>query len=378
MTPALVNGKRNAAVLTAIPKTAPDDRATEDVVRNLRSTTIPRATRGQHMSADVGGSTAGYIDLADRIADRLPELIGVVVLLSFILLMLAFRSIVVPLKAGVMNLLSIGASYGVVTFVFQEGHGATAIGLDHAVPIVSFVPLLMFAILFGLSMDYEVFLITQIQERYRATHDNVESVVEGLGKTGKVITSAALIMVCVFASFVLNGDPTVKQFGLGLAVAIAVDATVVRCFLVPAAMVLMKNGNWWFPAFLERHLPHLGIEGEEYFAARDAVAVGAGGAMATVPVPEMPPVHPEAEPVPAAEPAKEDGAEPEPAAEPSPAAEPVPAVAPDVPAEAPPAAVGPDPDADTVDFPSVPEPDAADEAGAADEPPSSPPRRDAN
>ena len=151
--------------------------------------------------------------------------------------MLAFRSLLVPLKAAVMNLLSVAAAYGVVTFVFQEGHGATLIGLDGPIPIVSFVPLLMFAILFGLSMDYEVFLLTQIQEHYKESGDAHEAVVEGLATTGRVITSAALIMVCVFTSFVLNGDPMVKEFGVGLAVAIAIDATLVRCLLVPAVMV---------------------------------------------------------------------------------------------------------------------------------------------
>jgi putative drug exporter of the RND superfamily len=309
VTPALVNKEGNAAVLTGIPTTSPANRTTEDTVRNLRSTTIPEATKGKHMTAYVGGTTPAYIDLADRISDHLVELIAIVVGLSFILLMLAFRSIVVPLKAGIMNLISISAAYGVVTFVFQQGHQVTALGLDHAVPIVSFVPLLMFAILFGLSMDYEVFLITQIQEHYRATGDNEESIVQGLGRTGKVITSAALIMVCVFASFVFNGDPTIKQFGLGLAVAIAVDATIVRCLLVPAAMILMKNANWWFPDVLERHLPHLGIEGEEYFAARDAEAAAAE----TKPKPSpVEPVEPEPEPVEPAPPAVDPEQEPEP------------------------------------------------------------------
>ncbi len=336
VTPALVNNSGDAAVLTAIPTTSPASRTTEGTVRSLRDTTIPQATQGKQMSAFVGGTTASYIDLADRISGHLVELIAIVVLLSVVLLLLAFRSIVVPLKAGVMNLISIGAAYGVVTFVFQEGHGVTLIGLDHAVPIVSFVPLLMFAILFGLSMDYEVFLITQIQEHYRETEDNVESVILGLGKTGKVITSAALIMVCVFASFLFNGDPTVKQFGLGLAVAIAVDATIVRCLLVPATMVLMRNGNWWFPAVLERRVPRLGIEGQEYFAALDARNAAAAAEQAA-PAAE-PTVAPAAdEPAPAAEPQHPVQEEDPPATQ--------------APAEAPEAAV--DPNAVTVDFPAV-------------------------
>jgi putative drug exporter of the RND superfamily len=195
--------------------------------------------------------------------------IAIVVGLAFLLLMLAFRSIAIPLKAGIMNLVSIGASFGVVTFVFQEGHGASLVGLSGAVPIVSFVPLMMFAILFGLSMDYEVFLMSHMQEHYRQSRDNHEAVVDGLAATARVITSAALIMVCVFASFILNGDPTVKQFGVGLSVAIAVDATVVRCLLVPAVMTMMGDSNWWMPRRLDRALPHISIEGDEYFAQRD-------------------------------------------------------------------------------------------------------------
>ena len=197
-------------------------------------------------------------------------MIAIVVGLSFLLLMVAFRSIVVPLTAGLMNLVSVGASYGVLVAVFEKGFGLELIGLDREVPIVSFVPLLMFAILFGLSMDYQVFLLTKVQERYKTGIGNHDSVVEGLAGTARVITSAALIMVAVFSSFVLNGDPTVKQFGIGLAVAVAIDATVVRCVLVPAVMVLLGRSNWWFPGWMEGHLPHIGIEGEEYFEELDA------------------------------------------------------------------------------------------------------------
>ena len=176
-------------------------------------------------------------------------MIATVIVLSFLLLLIAFRSIVVPLTAGLMNLLSVGAAYGILTFVFQEGHGAKLLGLDGPSPIVSYVPLLMFAILFGLSMDYQVFLLTRVQEHYRKTKDNHEAVVDGLAVSARVITSAALIMVCVYTSFILSGDPTVKQFGLGLAAAIAVDATIVRCLLVPAVMVLLGRANWWLPGW---------------------------------------------------------------------------------------------------------------------------------
>ena len=179
--------------------------------------------------------------------------------------MLAFRSVVIPIKAAVMNLLSVAAAYGVVTAVFQEGWGFGAVGLPHAIPIVSFAPLLMFAILFGLSMDYEVFLVTQMQEHYLESGDAKEAVVDGLAATGRVITSAALVMVCVFSSFVLNGDPTVKEFGVGLAFAIAVDATIVRCLLVPAVMELLGERSWWIPSWLDRVLPRVSIEGQGFF-----------------------------------------------------------------------------------------------------------------
>jgi putative drug exporter of the RND superfamily len=268
VSPPVVDKKGNAAVFTAIPTTAPSDTKTEDLVNDLRDTVVPKATKGTDMTVNVGGQTAGYIDLAERIGDKLPSMIAIVVGLSFVVLLLAFRSLVVPLKAAVANLLSVAAAYGVVTFVFQEGHGASLIGLDGAIPIVSFVPLLMFAILFGLSMDYEVFLLTQMREHFAETRNPTRAVIDGLASTGRVITSAALIMVCVFTSFVLNGDPVVKQFGVGLAVAIAIDATIVRCLLVPAVMVLLGRASWWLPGWLGRLVPPISIEGEEYFARR--------------------------------------------------------------------------------------------------------------
>ena len=193
-----------------------------------------------------------------------------VVGLSFLLLMLAFRSVVIPLTAGLMNLVSIGAAFGVVCAVFEKGWGAGLVGLDGEVPIVSFVPLMMFAILFGLSMDYEVFLMTHIREAWLEKGDNRAAVITGVGTTGRVITSAALIMVSVFFAFIINGDPTVKQFGVGMGVAVAVDATLVRCLLVPAVMVLIGRANWWFPRVLDRIVPNFSIEGEEWFRERDA------------------------------------------------------------------------------------------------------------
>ena len=272
VTQPLVNDSGSAAVMTATPKSAPSDRATEQLVRRLRDDTIPAATKGQGMAADVGGTTAGYVDLADEISGRLVLTIGVVVALSFVLLLLAFRSIVIPLTAGVMNLISIGAAFGVVSAVFEKGWGASLVGLDGEVPIVSFVPLMMFAILFGLSMDYEVFLMTHIKEAWERTHDNTRAVIEGVAHTGRVITSAALIMVSVFFAFIINGDPTVKQFGVGMGVAVAVDATLVRCLLVPAVMTLLGRANWWFPGWLDRVVPNFSIEGEEWFRGRDEAA----------------------------------------------------------------------------------------------------------
>jgi len=258
------------SVFTAISKSEPWKDDTVELVENLREKTIPRALKGTEAEAYVGGQTAGYIDLATQIADKLPLMIAIVVALSFFVLLVAFRSLLVPIKAAAMNLLSVAAAYGVVTAVFQLGWGASLIGLDHAIPIVSFVPLLMFAILFGLSMDYEVFLLTQMREHYKQYGDERRAVVEGLANTGRVITSAAAIMVCVFTSFVLNGDPVVKEFGVGLAVAIAIDSTLVRCLLVPAVMVLLGERAWWLPRWLDRIVPRVSIEGEEYFAKRDA------------------------------------------------------------------------------------------------------------
>ena len=270
VSPASLDDSGTAGVFTAVPSTAPSDGKTEDLIKNLRSDVIPGATKGKGVTAYVGGQTAGYIDLADRIADKLPQMIAIVVALSFIVLLLAFRSLLLPLKAAVANLLSVAAAYGVVTFVFQEGHGASLLGLEGATPIVSYVPLLMFAILFGLSMDYEVFLLTQIQEHFKESNDPKQAVIDGLASTGRVITSAALIMVCVFSSFILTDDAIIKQFGVGLSVAIAIDATVVRCLFVPAVMALMGRAAWWLPKPVDRVLPRISVEGEGYFEALEA------------------------------------------------------------------------------------------------------------
>jgi len=272
LTPVQVDKTGTTAYFNAIATTGPAEQATADLVNNLRSNAIPTAEKGTNMTAYVGGSTAANADLASEISSKLLLQILVVIALSFLLLMLAFRTLLIPLQAAVMNVLSIGASYGVLTAMFQWGWLHNLIGLDGPVPIVSYVPLFMFAILFGLSMDYEVFLVSQIGEHHAEGEGNKRSVVSGLVNSAGVITTAATIMVFVFGSFVLNGDPTVKQFGIGLAVAVILDATIVRCLLVPAVMVMTGKANWYLPRWLGRLLPHISIEGEEYFRARDRLA----------------------------------------------------------------------------------------------------------
>ena len=250
-----VSPRTDVAVLVAEPTTEPQSEVTRETIDRLRSEVLPEAMAGSHARAHVGGQVAVFADLGHRVQDRLPWFIAAVVMLSFVLLMLLFRSLLVPLKAALMNLLSVGAAYGVLVMVFQWGWGGDLIGLESTVPILSFIPLFMFAILFGLSMDYEVFLLSRVREEYVRTGDNDEAVVRGLAGTARTITSAALIMVAVFGGFVLGADPLVKMMGLGLATAIALDATIVRLVLVPATMTLLGNANWWLPAWLDRLLP---------------------------------------------------------------------------------------------------------------------------
>jgi RND superfamily putative drug exporter len=254
------NPAGDTAVIDVVPTTAPDAQATSNLVTTLRDDVIPKALEGSQAHAYVGGVTALYIDVGDRIAARLPYFIGAVVLLSFLLLMLVFHSIVIPATAAVMNLLSVGAAYGVTVAVFQWGWGKELFGLSSTIPIISFVPMMMFAILFGLSMDYQVFLLTRVREEYDKQGDTRAAVVTGVSKTARVITSAALIMIAVFLSFVASPIPEIKMFGLGLAVAVAVDSTVVRMMLVPALMEIFGKANWWFPAWLGRILPKITIE----------------------------------------------------------------------------------------------------------------------
>jgi len=248
-----------AAAIVAYPTTSPQDSATIDTIGRLRGEVFPAVLSAD--AAHVGGATAGFSDTADKLQSRLAAFIIAVIGLSFLLLMMVFRSVLVPIKAALLNLLSIGAAYGVLVAVFQWGWMKDVIGLESTMPIVSFIPMFMFAILFGLSMDYEVFLLSRVKEEYLLRKDNTQSVIFGISHTARVITSAALIMISVFLGFVANPDPMLKMMGLGLATAIFVDATIVRVVLVPASMKLMGDANWWFPRWLD-WLPRLDIEGE--------------------------------------------------------------------------------------------------------------------
>jgi putative drug exporter of the RND superfamily len=263
---ATVDKSGSTAVFTVVATTAPSADATVDLVNHLRSTVIPDADKGTSLTAYVGGQTASYMDLATKIGDKLPLVIGTVILLCFLLFLLAFRSPVIALQAAVFDLFAVGASYGVLTFVFQDGHGASALGLNGATPIVSYVPLIMFAILFGLSMDYQVFVLSRIHEHYHETGDHRQAVLKGLEQGGKVVATAALIMISVFVSFVLNGNPIVKEFGLGLAVSTLIDAAIVL-IPVPALLLLIGPATWWLPEWLSRLLPRINIEGEESLPA---------------------------------------------------------------------------------------------------------------
>jgi RND superfamily putative drug exporter len=260
--PPQTNQAGDTALIVAIPKTSPQDGATESLVHTLRQKVIPPVVAGTPAHALVGGVTAAGIDAAARFSQRLFWVIGGVVLLSFLLLMAVFRSIAVPIKAAIMNLLSIGAAYGVIVAVFQWGWGKGLIGVDKTGPIDPWIPLMLFTILFGLSMDYEVFLLSRIREEWMKTGDNATAVADGLAQTARVITAAAAIMFCVFGSFVIGDVRVLKVFGLGLAVAVLIDATIVRLVLVPATMELLGKANWWFPKWLDRIVPTLDVEGE--------------------------------------------------------------------------------------------------------------------
>ncbi len=250
---------KKIAVITAYVKTSPQDEATESVVKQLRADAEVKLKQETGASMLVGGFTPATVDLANFFGKKLPLFIGVVVLLSALLLVLVFRSILVPVKAALMNLLSIGSALGVVTLVFQKGYGAGLLGVEKG-PIEPFLPVMMFAIVFGLSMDYEVFIVSRIREEWTKSGDPRDAVRKGLAATGRVVTAAAAIMVLVFASFMFGDDKIIKMFGLGLATAVFLDAFLIRVILLPAVMDLAANVTWWLPAWLDRLLPHVGIE----------------------------------------------------------------------------------------------------------------------
>ena len=260
VTPPVFNSAGDTAVISVTPKTSPQAAATGSLLHRMRQREIPAVTAGTGLKVHVGGQTAIFADLASLLGRRLPLFIGAVVGLSFLLLLAVFRSILVPLKAAVMNLLSIGAAYGVVVAVFQWGWGSRLLGLDRAGPIEAFLPMMLFAILFGLSMDYEVFLLSRVREEWLRTNDNGEAVADGLAATARVITAAAAIMVTIFLSFVFGDNRIIKLFGLGLSSAILIDATLIRMVIVPATMELLGEANWWLPAWLDRILPAVHVE----------------------------------------------------------------------------------------------------------------------
>jgi putative drug exporter of the RND superfamily len=258
--PPQINAEGNAAIVTVIPDGSPQDKETSDLVNRLRDEVVPAELAGSGITAEIGGVTAALEDQSEYILGRMPLFIAGVVGLSFLLLLVAFHSPLISLKAGVMNLLSVCAAYGVMTLVAKGGTVGGLIGIDHEVPIAPFLPVMMFAILFGLSMDYEVFLISRIREEYLKHGDTRRAVADGLAKTARVITAAAAIMVVVFLAFLAAPDTFLKLFGVGLASAVFLDATVVRMVLVPAVMQLLGARNWWIPNWLEKILPRLDVE----------------------------------------------------------------------------------------------------------------------
>jgi len=263
VTPPQSNAAGTVAIMEVFPTSSPQDDATANLVSRMRDDVIPQTVAGTDVDVKVGGVTAAGDDYAAYTAERLPLFIGAVLTLSFLLLMLVFRSVLVPLKAVVMNLLSIGAAYGVVVAVFQWGWASELLGVGKPGPVEAWAPMFLFAVVFGLSMDYEVFLLSRIREEYDRTGDNATAVADGLAVTARVITAAAAIMVCVFGAFVFGDERGLRLFGLGLAVAVLVDATIVRLVLVPATMELLGDRNWWLPRWLDRVLPRVHVDGTQ-------------------------------------------------------------------------------------------------------------------
>lgn len=262
--PAVFNRSGDTAVVTVVPDFAPQSRDTSALVDTLRTEVVPRAADGSSMRVHVGGVTAGYDDFAEVIVGKLPLFVGVVIALGCVLLLLAFRSIGIPLKAAAMNIAAVASSFGVVVAIFQWGWGSELLGLGSAGPIEPFLPVIMVSVLFGLSMDYQVFLVSRMYEEWLETGDNRRAVRVGLAETSRVINSAAVIMISVFLAFVLSGDRIIAMFGIALAAAVALDAFVLRTLLVPALMHLLGGANWWLPGWLDRRLPRISIEPPEH------------------------------------------------------------------------------------------------------------------
>jgi RND superfamily putative drug exporter len=263
VSPPIPNRDGHVAIIQVIPRTAPQDKGTSDLITTLRRDVVPAATRGSDVRVHVGGITAIFDDFAEVLTSKLPLFIGVIILLGCALLMVAFRSILIPLTAAVMNLLAAGGAFGVITAVFQKGWGSELLGVGKAGPVEAFLPVMMLAILFGLSMDYQVFLVSRMHEEWGRTRDNATAIRIGQADTGRVITAAATIMVFVFGSFVLGGERVIAEFGIGLATAVLLDAFVLRTVLVPALMHLLGARNWWLPKRLDRALPHVSVDPAE-------------------------------------------------------------------------------------------------------------------
>ncbi|MFE6286762.1 MMPL family transporter [Streptomyces sp. NPDC057877] len=263
VTPVTYNSAGDTAYLTVVPESSPQSKQTSDLVERLREEVLPRAESGTSLDLQVGGVTAGYDDFADVIVGKLPLFVGVVIGLGCLLLLLAFRSVGIPLKAAAMNVAAVAAAFGVVVAIFQWGWGSDLLGLGRAGPIEPFLPVIMVSVLFGLSMDYQVFLVSRMYEEWLETGDNRRAVRIGLAETSRVINSAAVIMISVFLAFVLSGDRVIAMFGIALAAAVALDAFVLRTLLVPALMHLLGGANWWLPGWLDRRLPRISIEPPE-------------------------------------------------------------------------------------------------------------------
>ena len=270
VSPVTYNGSGDTAVLTVVPESSPQSKATSELVDRLRADVLPEAEAGSSLQVHVGGVTASYDDFAEIIIGKLPLFVGVVIALGCLLLLLAFRSIGIPLKAAAMNVAAVAGAFGVVVAIFQWGWGSELLGLGSAGPIEPFLPVIMVSVLFGLSMDYQVFLVSRMYEEWLETGDNRRAVRVGLAETSRVINSAAVIMIAVFLAFVLSGDRVIAMFGIALAAAVALDAFVLRTLLVPALMHMLGGANWWLPKWLDRLLPRISIEPPECREAADA------------------------------------------------------------------------------------------------------------